>query len=605
MRDLLELNKYFVRYKKLFLWGTFFLILANIFLVWGPVLVRQAIDSVQLITESSENTYSSTFEALFSTESASILAEKTFFLILSVVVYGLLLFLTRQTIIVGSRHIEYDLRNEIYDHLQKLPQDYFARNRQGDVYVRATEDIVRIREYFGPAFMYTINTVSRAGIIIGMMVIVNPELTLWALIPLPFLSVLAYWMSGYIHDRSLLIQEQYANLAGRAQEAFSSIRLIKAFVREDYENQRFEKESQEYKTKKLSRDFVESLFFPMLNLLIGFSIVIVIWKGGLMVMDGSLSVGNIAEFIIDVLYLTWPVASLGYTINLIQRSAASYSRLKSLMKEETVQQKELSADRRKHLEEELKENVPLISFRNVFFRYPTNTEDILSDISIDIPKGAFIGIVGKTGSGKTSLVQLIPRLFDATSGEILIEGTPIESLKLDELRQYIGMVPQDVFLFSNTIKDNILFGAEDVGMNEVENAAKKAQVLDNILEFEKKFDTILGERGITLSGGQKQRTSIARALIRQPDILILDDSLSAVDIGTEEAILNELKALKNETTVILISHRISTVKSADNIFVLDNGRISETGSHNELLQNKGTYYSMYEKQLIEDELLEL
>lgn len=562
-------------------------------------MVREAINTVEGIVEGQGTTYATVWEALTCPEAGTALAYQSGLLIAVVVAYGLLLFLTRQTIIVGSRKIEFDLRNEVYAHLQMLPQSYFSSNKQGDIYVRATEDIVRIREYFGPAFMYTVNTLSRAGIIIGMMMFVNSELTLWALIPLPFLSGLAYWMSEYIHKRSLAIQEQYSNLAGRAQEAFSSIRLIKAYTREAYESARFQKESEIYKTKKLSRDFVESLFFPMLNLLIGFSIILVIWKGGEMVMADRLTLGNIAEFIIYVLYLTWPVASLGYTINLIQRSAASNQRLNKLLDEPIMSSHPEKESTRSENES------AFLTFENVSFAYPGTEEKVLKQIDFTIPRGSMIGIVGKTGSGKSSLVQLIPRLFDPTEGRILLNGKDIRSMEIEELRSHIGMVPQDIFLFSDTISENIAFGKYQASDEEIEEAAARAQVLENILSFEKKFDTVLGERGITLSGGQKQRTSLARALIRNPRLLILDDSLSAVDTGTEEAILKQLTEGKDRYTTILISHRISTVKQSDFIIVLEDGQIQESGTHQDLLKQQGTYYSMYQKQLLEAELLEI
>jgi ATP-binding cassette subfamily B protein len=599
VKELLKLNHYFLKYKGILSLGVLFLVISNGFLVWIPIIIRQTMDAIEELSATNSFDGMTIWEILLSPDAGSILAMNMLYLILAVVVYGILLYATRQTIIVTSRRIEYDLRNEIYDKIQKLPQSYFARSSTGDVYVRATEDIVRVREYFGPAFMYTIQTISRAGIIITIMLLVNPVLTIWALLPLPFLSFFAYWVSGFIHKRSNEIQEQYAKLAGRAQEAFSSIRLIKAYARESYESERFWNESETYRQKKLRLDVVESLFHPMLSLLIGLSILLVLWQGGIMVIEGLITVGNIAEFIIHVTFLTWPVASLGYTINLIQRSAASQERIAKMMREP-----EEIAD-----SEETDYSIKVIkgdiTFKNVTFRYPESEFAAVKNINLHAKAGQILGIVGKTGSGKTSIVQLIPRLFNATTGKILIDGTDIDKIPIDILRKNIGFVPQDTFLFSDTIKENIAFGVEGASMHEITEAADKAQVLENILDFEKKFDTFLGERGITLSGGQKQRTSIARALIKKPPILILDDSLSAVDTHTENEILKHLKDEMKDKTTFIISHRISSVKNADQILVIEDGQIVESGTHESLLANKGYYTRMYEKQLLENELAEL
>lgn len=599
MRELFKLNHYFVRYKWSIILGTLFLTVSNLFLVWIPILIRQSMDAVEELRTTTDQSYNSVFDVIFSAEAGVVIAEYSVYLIGAVLIYGVLLFLTRQTLIVTSRKIEYDIRNKIFTHLQKLPQSYFSSTNSGDIYVRATEDVMRVREYFGPGFMYTVNTFTRAGIIITIMILVNPELTFWALLPLPFLSVMAYWVSGFIHDRSNEIQEQYARLAGRAQEAFSSIRLIKAYVRESYESDRFRTESEQYRRSKLRLDVVESLFHPLLSLFIGFSIVLVIWQGGMMVIDGLATVGNLAEFIIYVTFLTWPVASLGYTLNLLQRSAASQRRIALLMNEpEQISDSADSDTNVNHI-------VGDIELKNVSFRYPGTTEYVLDNINMRIPKGKSIGIVGRTGSGKTTLVQLIPRMFDPDKGEVRIDGRNIKSIPLLILRKNIGFVPQETFLFSDTIGENIAFGREGAGSDEIKAAAEKAQVLDNIMEFDKKFDTVLGERGITLSGGQKQRTAIARALIRKPAILILDDSLSAVDTKTEDKINDYLRNEAKGRTTLLVSHRISSIKNADHIYVLDEGRIIEEGTHQNLLNEGGYYASMYKKQLIEQELAEI
>ncbi|HKJ46007.1 MAG TPA: ABC transporter ATP-binding protein [Balneolales bacterium] len=599
MTDLFKLNRYFKKYKGTVLLGTLFLTLANGFLVGIPILVRKSIDDVQNLVQHSSQSYSNIFDVLFKEHVGIQLATISGYLVGAALLYGILLFLTRQTLIVTSRRIEFDIRNEIFDHLQKLPQSFYTRWDSSDIYVRATEDVMRVRDYFGPGTMYTINTFTRAGIIITIMFIVNARLTLWALIPLPILTAVAYWVSGYINERSRLIQEQYSRVAGRAQEAFSSIRLIKAYAREAYEQKMFDDESEEYRVKKLKLAIIEALFFPMLNLLIGISVILVIWKGGDMIMGGTLTVGNIAEFIIYVAYLTWPVASLGYTLNLLQRSAASQKRIEELMSQ-PVQIEDTG-----ETDENIKEIKGEIEFNNVSFKYPESERYAVHNINMKIKAGQDIAIVGRTGSGKTSLIQLIPRLYDPQEGTILIDGNPINKIPLATLRNSVGFVPQDAFLFSDTIAENIAFGIEEADDNLIREAADKAQVLENILDFEKKFETILGERGITMSGGQKQRTTIARALIKNPSILIFDDSLSAVDTKTEDAILKHLKKEMKGKTTIMISHRISTIKNADIIYVMKDHTIVESGTHKKLIEKDGHYADMYKKQLIEQELAEI
>ncbi|MEX1062797.1 MAG: ABC transporter ATP-binding protein [Balneolaceae bacterium] len=599
MNKLSKLNRYFKKYKGSIILGSVFLTASNFFLIWIPVLIRRTMDEVEMLRDKHQETYEGLFDVMFSSEAGEILAVNSLLLIGTVMLYGILLFATRQTLIVSSRKIEFDIRNDILKKLLMLPQRYFSVHKAGEVYVRATEDVSRVREYFGPVYMYTINTITRAGFIIAMMVIVNPRLTLWALLPLPFLSAFAYWVSGYIHKYQTIIQEQYSDIAGRASEAFSSIRLIKAYNREEYEQQRFEVESESYRKKKLRLDMVESLFHPMLNLLIGVSVIVVIWQGGYMVIEGLITVGNIAEFVIYVAYLTWPVASLGYTVNRFQKSLASWERINSVLEEKVRIEDDDETD------ESIIDLDGRIDFKNVSFRYPGATENAIKNVSFTIEPGSNTAIVGRTGSGKTTLVQLIPRLFDPSEGSILLDGVDVKKWPTKLLRRKIGFVPQDTFLFSDTVRENIAFGVEDAGMEQVREAADKAQLLDNILDFEKKFETMVGERGITLSGGQKQRTAIARALIKDPSILILDDSLSAIDTKTEDAILQHLRSEFRGRTTIMISHRISSVKNADTIFYIEDGSLIEYGSHKDLLALEGQYSDMYRKQLLEEELAEI
>jgi len=595
-----RLNSYLKKYRWAVVFGTIFLTGANFFLVWIPGLIRKTMDEVEALKNADYDGAETLFSTLFSTEAGLILAKNAGFLIGAVALYGIFLFATRQTLIVSSRKVEFDMRNEILEKLMNLPQRFYAKYSSGEIYVRATEDVNKVREYFGPVIMYSINTVTRAGFVITMMYVVSKDLMIWALIPLPFISLFAYWITGYIHKHSIIIQEQYSELAGQAKETFSSIRLIKAYNRLDNEQVKFEKMSEAYRKKKLRLDMIESLFHPALNFLIGISLLIVIWKGGEMIIQGSLTVGNIAEFLIYVAYLTWPVAALGYTTNRFQKSLASWNRIEEVLDQpleiETTESS-VSADK--------ESSFGSIEFKNVSFKYPDTKDNVIKDVSFKIEKGQNVAFVGRTGSGKTSLVQLIPRLFDPLDGTVLVNGKDVKTLNLEELRSSIGFVPQDTFLFSDTIGENISFGIENATSEMVEAAAEKAQVKENILDFEKKFETMLGERGITLSGGQKQRTAIARALIKDPDILIFDDSLSAVDTKTEEAILKHLRQELSGRTTIMISHRISTIKDADIIYYIKNGQIVESGNHQELLAQEGHYTSMYNKQILEQELAEI
>ena len=589
----LFINKYLIPYKWTIALGALFLTAANFFLVWIPVLIRQTMDRVeQLNAEQSE--VLSLFDTLFNSVQGSILATNALYLVAAVCGYGFFLFLTRQTLIVASRKVEYDLRNDVLHALFSLPSVFYAKYTEGEVYVRATEDINKVREYFGPVIMYSINTITRAGFVIAMMYIVSRDLMVWALLPLPLLSLFAYWITGYIHKHSIIIQEQYSKLADQAKETFTSIRLVKAYNKGESEQRKFDALNEEYKEKKLRLDLIESLFHPGLNFLIGISLIIVIWKGGQMVIAEELSIGNIAEFLIYVAYLIWPVAALGYTTNRFQKSIASWQRIKVLFEayHDLEQDKGFDTD-------DVKGN---IEFRDVQFTYPDATVPTLEHLNLNIKAGTKVAIVGRTGSGKSTLVQLLPRLFEPTKGEIFLDGIPLKNYSKRSLRDSLGFVPQDHFLFSDTIEENIGFGIKGATTQDVEWAAEKAQVLDNILDFDKKFQTILGEKGITLSGGQKQRTAIARALIKKPKVLILDDSLSAVDTKTEDAILKSLRNDESKVTVIIISHRISTIKDADYIYYIEDGKVKEAGTHEELLSQKGSYKSMYDKQLIEQEL---
>lgn len=600
--------------------GTLFIILSNLFGIYAPVLIREAFnlvtetmsayrggsiadysiqlpESVVMINdlfgfnaEAFENINEKTTLADLITRLSLILAA--IYLGVSLL-KGVFLFFTRQTVIVMSRLIEFDLKNEVYDHYQKLSLSFYRRNNTGDLMNRISEDVSQVRMYLGPAIMYSINLVVLAVLAIGAMLRVNVELTLYVLLPLPLLSISIYYVSKIINKRSEKVQRQQSRLSTLTQEAFSGIRVLKAYNRQRFIQRDFTRECNTYKVLSLSQVKVDALFMPAIILLIGLSTIITIYVGGIKAIQGEISIGNIAEFVIYVNMLTWPFASVGWVTSLVQRAAASQERINEFL----------------HTEPEIvntkKEEDSIsgkIEFDSVSFVYPDSGIEALSNVSFTIPSGGTLAIIGRTGSGKSTIANLICRNFEITTGKLLVDDKPIESLNLTSLRSAIGYVPQDVFLFSDTIANNIGFGLnpEDMTLETVKKAAERAYVKHNIEEFPKKFETILGERGINLSGGQKQRVSIARAIVGEPNILIFDDCLSAVDTETEEIILGNLRNIMEGKTTILISHRVSTVKMADQIIVLDQGEVIERGSHEELLALNGEYRDLYQKQLLEE-----
>jgi ATP-binding cassette subfamily B protein len=505
---------------------------------------------------------------------------------------GLFLFLMRQTLILMSRHIEYDLKNEIYNHYQLLSLAFYRRHNTGDLMNRVTEDVSRVRMYLGPGIMYTINTITLFIIAICFMLTVNIRLTIFTILPLPVLALTIYYVNNIINFRSEKIQQRLSVLSSFVQENFSGIRVIKSYVREDSVRQSFAVESENYKTHSMALVKVQALFFPTMLLLVGLSNVIIMYIGGVEVMKGTITPGNIAEFIVYLNMLTFPVMSLGWVTSLVQRAAASQKRINEFLHEQS---------------EIISPNVTVhtvkgqISFNNVSFFYPDTGIQALKNVSFIAEPGQMIAIIGRTGSGKSTIANLIMRMYDVTGGEILIDNQPVQQLNLEGYRSQVGFVPQEVFLFSDTIANNIAFSADVLNMPLVEQAAKDAAVYNNIIELEQGFQTLIGERGVTLSGGQKQRVSIARAIVKHPQILIFDDCLSAVDTRTEEAILNNLGSIMQDKTSIIIAHRISTIKNADKILVMDNGEIVEQGTHDELMQQKKVYFELYEKQLLEEE----
>ena len=507
-----------------------------------------------------------------------------------VLLRGIFLFFTRQTVIVMSRLIENDLKNEIYNHYQTLPLSFYRVNNTGDLMARISEDVSKVRMYLGPALMYGVNLIVMFAIYLPHMISISPKLTFYTLIPLPLLSISIYYVSNKINKRSEEIQQSLSSMSNFVQEAFSGIRVLKSFVKEDISAQQFTKESEVYRQKSLKLTLIQSLFLPLIMFLIGLSTVLAVYVGGIEVMstESNLTIGNIVEFILYISKLTWPVTSLGWITSIIQRAAASQQRINEFLEIKT----DIVSD--KNITTKVQGNV---DFKNVHFTYPESGIEAIKNISFSIKKGESIGIVGNTGSGKSSLANALCRLFDVSEGEILIDGINLKDLDINNFRSQIGYVPQDVFLFSDTIKNNIAFGNSKHNKSEkIEQAAKDAGVYQNIIEFSEGFNTKIGERGITLSGGQKQRISIARAIIREPRIMIFDDCLSAVDTQTENEILNNLKRIMKDRTSIIISHRVSSVKIADKIILLDDAQIIEQGSHNELMMLKGKYFELYEKQ---------
>lgn len=599
MGPLADLNKYYWKYKHLFIPGLLCAIVSAGFSVAVPVVVRIAVDSIPRLVNL-YHVYEGTpvEDYLYANFFTGLLSFGLIILGLSLL-SGTFSFLQRQTVVVASRHIEFDLRNALYDKLQRLSQGFYHTYSTGDMMARATSDIESVRRYIGPAIMYIV----RAGVVIvtamTVMFIISPTLTLYALIPMPFLAVAVFFMAGMQHRRSDALQAQYSRLTSRVQEALAGIRVLKAYTREDSEAESFEEESATYRRRNLDLAVVDAGFRPVFLLLVGMAGIIVIWLGGRLVTEGSITIGNIAEYMIYVAYMTWPVASMGFVVTMIQRASASMIRLNGIFDTEPD-----IADT-EEMDSSVGEIRGAIRFDNVSFRYGEEGPWVLRDVSFDAPAGSTLAVVGRTGSGKTTLIEMIPRLLEATEGTVRIDDRPIRRIPLDVVRSSIGYVPQDVFLFSDTVGNNIAFGAPDANEERIEEAAREAALLENVRDFPEGFETLVGERGITLSGGQKQRASIARALIRRPAILILDDALSAVDTNTESELLGHLRRYYGSCTVVIVSHRISSVMDADLILVLEDGIISERGSHEDLLRREGLYADLYRKQLLEQEIAEL
>lgn len=594
MRSLAHLNKYFWRYRMRFLLGIAFVTISNVYAILPPKIVRLAFDLMQEISVIDTHFANTPFKSYLSDTAIGIWFFFGAVIVLAAIFKGFFMFLMRQTIVIMSRLIEYDLKNEIYHHYQQLSLAFFKRNNTGDLMVRITEDVTKVRMYLGPALLYAINLTTLVVLIVYNMISVSPKLTAYVLMPLPILSFTIYHVSRMINLRSERVQRQLSVLSSFAQESFSGIRVLKAYVKEGLWGNVFDQETEKYKETSLELVRINALFFPTMVTLIGLSTLLTVYIGGIQSMEGEVTVGNIAEFIIYINMLTWPFAAIGWITSIVQRAAASQTRINEFLntQPEVVNMVEQPT--------EVKGN---IKFENVEFVYPDSGIRALNGIDFEVKSGESLAILGRTGSGKSTIASLITRTYDVTSGQVLIDGKPIQELNLTSVRSSIGYVPQDVFLFSESISRNIAFGdaMETMTEEQVHQAAKQADIYDNIIEFPKGFDTHIGERGITLSGGQKQRISIARAIIRDPEILIFDDCLSAVDTETEEKILGHLKDLMKGKTTIIISHRVSSVKHADQIIMLDKGRIIERGNHQQLLDLNGAYAELYHKQLLEED----
>ena len=580
MKELHYLNKYFLKYQTKLLLGFLITVIARIFSLVAPRLIGNSLTAVENFLESESSDLSSIKE---------ILLINILVIVGTTLVSGFLTFLMRQTIINVSRFIEFDLKNEIFWHYQRLTQRFYKNNRTGDLMNRISEDVGKVRMYVGPAFMYSINTISLFIIVISYMISIAPELTLFTVLPLPILSITIYKLSRIINLRSTLVQETLSKMSSFAQENFSGIAVIKSYNLQNQSTNDFNLLATESYNKNMDLVKVQAWFFPLMILLIGCSNLIVIFVGGNQYIKGVIEIGVLAEFIIYVNMLTWPVAVVGWITSIVQQAEASQKRINEFLKEDP--EIESGKGVRKKI-------IGDLEFKNVSLKYPETGIKALSNINLSIPSGTTLGIIGNIGSGKTTLLDTILRLYDPTEGKIILDGHDLKEFKLDELRNTIGYVPQNSFLFSESIEDNIRFGNPKASNKAIQKNAKKAVVHNNIIKFKDGYKTLLGERGVTLSGGQIQRISIARALIKYPQILLLDDCLSAVDTDTEDEILKHLKSITRDRTTIIVSHRISSLKHADNIIVVQNGKIVQQGQHTDLVGITGYYKELFEIQQV-------
>ena len=580
-KSLRPLLPYLKKYRRGYVVGTVCVFLNNGIWILFPQVIRRAVNDLNMgVTRQKLLTYSLLLIAVALTK-------------------GVFQYLTRWVVIGISREIEFDLRNDLFEHLERLSYSFYQRTRTGDIMARATNDLNAVRMLLGPAIMYSANTIVFTAGALMFMVAISPKLTLYAFLPLPIVSVVVQYFGRRIHDRFEKIQAMFSDISARAQENFSGARVIRAYVQEEAEINAFEEANQEYISRSLKLVRLMGMLWPTLETMLGFAVVLVLWLGGREVLLGRINVGDFVAFNTYMVQLTWPIIALGWVINIFQRGTASMGRINELL----VEKAEIDDSEAEKSPRPPSAIAGEIEFRNLDFAY--NGTPILRDINLRIPAGSSLAIVGPTGSGKTTLVNLIPRIYDAAPGSVLLDGRPVRDYRLDDLRRSIGFVPQETFLFSDTVRENIAFGKENVTDEEVREAAEAANIAGDIEGFPERYQTMVGERGITLSGGQKQRTAIARAILRDPRILILDDALSSVDTHTEDKILNHLREVMQDRTTIFISHRVSTVRNADRIAVLHAGRIVEIGTHDELIARNGYYTDLYNKQLLEEELAEV
>lgn len=604
MFPLRALNKYFIKYKWLLSLGILFTIASNYFKILAPQVTKYVLNIVEA-SLGTKTVQSHSFEhydplirkfiTILNVDNASyntkILYAGIILLVLALI-SGAFLFLMRQTIIVMSRHIEYDQKNEIFNHYQSLDMQFFKNHNTGDLMNRISEDVSRVRSYVGPAVMYLANLAATIGFSVTYMFNENKELTIYVLAPLPILAVTIYYVNMIINRKADKIQRLLSSLTTNAQESYSGIRVIKSFVQEKAMFSFYKKNSEDYRDNAVSLAKTEAVYFPTMGLLIGLSTLLTIMIGGFYVIDGKINIGVIGEFVMYVLILTFPVSAIGWTASMIQRAATSQRRINEFLDQEPA-----ITNVANPVKQQLKGN---ISFRNIDFVYPHTGIHALKDFNLEIKQGEKVAIVGKTGSGKSTIAQLMMRMYDVGSGSLEFDGVPVGKFELGSFRSQIGYVPQDVFLFSDSVKNNIAFGKKDAGFDEIVEAAKNAAVHDDILTFSNQYDTVIGERGVTLSGGQKQRISIARALIKQNQIVIFDDCLSAVDARTENEVVANLYKYLHDKTAIMITHRIFSLLNFDKIVVMFDGRIVETGTHQSLIEKGGLYARMYQRQMEEE-----
>jgi len=578
--NLKHLKKYFLRYKAKLILGCVFILLSNIANVYIPLNVMQGINSLNKKGD------------------IRVIVNLVLLLLAAAIISNIFRFYIRQTIIVVSREIEYDLRQDFWAHIQKLPLRFFQNNSTGNIMAHATNDVSAVRMFVGPSVMYSIDNGIKFILTISVMISLSPLLTLYALLPLPLLSFVVYIVMKKIHTKFTRIQEKFSELTTQAQENFSGIRVIKSYEREEHEINEYKKQSAEYLKRKMDLVKLQALFMPVFFMIAGLSAIIVVLAGGNMIINKTLTVGAIVAFMLFLVDLIWPMISFGWVANMIQQADASMKRLLKIFNEPI----EILDPENELNVEQIKGD---IEFKNVSFRYEENLPWILKNVNLKIEHGQTVAFVGNTGVGKTSLVNLLPRLYDVTEGNVQIDGNDVRNIRLEILRKNIGMVPQENFLFSDTLANNLIYGLNDGNQELINRVSEIAQLSKDVSTFPEGYETILGERGITLSGGQKQRSTLARAIAINPKILILDDSFSAVDTNTEEDILKQLKDFMSDRTSIIISHRISTVKDSDKIFVLENGNIAEEGTHEELVEKGGIYADLHMKQLLEKELSEM